>query len=127
MSGAVEYFMKHPEMLEQLPKEGLEMLMELVRAERMKLSGVMPQSAVDDLVKAVPDQLVRDIVHDLRKLPEPGGFLPAAKGPPVQGRKSFVERGPLEPPPGIKHVDAIAESFARLDKLEAVERFRRRL
>jgi hypothetical protein len=125
MSGCIEYMMKHPEIVEQLPKEELMMLLELVRAERMKLAGWMPQSAITAMTDVVNDQQMRDIVNDLRKLPERGGFLPPAGGAPAEGRKSYIERPPLEPPPGIDHIDRIAESFAQLDKVEAQRRWRR--
>ena len=58
---------------------------------------------------------------------EPGGF---GAPQPVGGPGKAVERGtgwqnpiPLESPPGVKHVDRIAEHFAALDKLEMVRRF----
>src|SRR5580700_8651167 len=48
---------------EKLPLEGLEMLLELVRAEKMRLGGCMPQSATDSLVACVDDKMMRDIVN----------------------------------------------------------------
>ena len=56
MSGTIEYMMAHPEIVEQLPKEGLVMLLELVRAEKMRLAGCMPQSAVTAMTDVVDDK-----------------------------------------------------------------------
>jgi hypothetical protein len=125
MNGAIEYLIKHPDLLEELPKEMLEQLMELVKIEKAKAAGWMPQSAVTAMTDKVDDKLMRDIVHDLRKLPERSGFLPADGAAPMQQRKSYIARPELEPPPGVKHIDRIAESFAELDKVEAQRRWRR--
>src|ERR1700746_2330844 len=52
----------------------LKMIRELNAAD--SIGGPMPQSAVDDLARAVPDQLVRDIVNDFRHGPGVPGWLP---------------------------------------------------
>jgi hypothetical protein len=125
-TGTIEFFMKHPELLEQLPKETLEGIMELVRAEKARLrnTNAMPPSAVQDLVNCVGDQQVRDIVNDLRKLPEPGWFLLATKdGPPPRERTSgWRNPPPLTPPPGVGHIDRIAEHFADMDRRDLEKR-----
>ena len=134
MSGTIEYMMKHPEIVEQLPKEGLEMLLELVRAEKMRLAGCMPRSAVTAMTDVVDDKLMRDIVQDLRKLPDSGGFLQSSGAAvPKERGGGWRNPPPLEPPSGVKHIDRIAEHFAQLDKvdqmekMEAVQRMRRRI
>jgi hypothetical protein len=57
----------------------------------------MPQSAVDAMVAAVPDRLVRDLVSDGRKpvsLPGPG------PGPePIHSDRGWVNPAPLKSPP----------------------------
>jgi hypothetical protein len=46
--------------------------------------GTMPNSAIADLVEAVPDKLVREVVNDLRTFgrAQPGGFLSPEKKVP---------------------------------------------
>ena len=69
--------MKNQHLLEQLPKEMLAQLMEVVKMEKAKARSVMPQSAVTAMTDVVDDKLMREIVQDQRKgVSEPGGFLP---------------------------------------------------
>jgi hypothetical protein len=82
----------------------------------------MPQSAIDDLVKAVPDQLVRDIVQDMRHgRSEPSGLAGPEEKSAARVRGSGWQK-PVElgSPPGIKYVDQIAESFAARDRVEEI-------
>jgi hypothetical protein len=95
-------------------------LIQQVKAERI---GGMPQSAIADLVKAVPDRLVREIVSDLRTIPEPG-FLPAQPAPSPEARRGPVKALPLEPPSGVAHADRIADHFAALDRRDLEKRLR---
>jgi hypothetical protein len=126
MNGAIEYLMKHPDLLETLPKEMLEQLMELMKIEKARAAGWMPQSAVTAMTDVVGDQQMADIVNDLRKLPERSGFLPPT-GAPTEGRKSYIERPPLEPPPGIKYIDQALDVQDALDKRDLERRLLRRL
>jgi hypothetical protein len=74
----------------------------------------MPPSALRAMVEAVPDRVMRDIVHDNRAPTGPTGAIPtsqqssAGSSPanvPGSG-KGWVEPTPLGPPPGINWVDA---------------------
>jgi hypothetical protein len=129
-SGAVAFMIEHPELVDELGKEELGLLLELVRAERMKLSGCMPPSAVQSLVDAVGDQQVRDIVHDLRTVSEPGGFLPSKSGPSsgtaVRKERSSGWQNPpeLEVPPGLKYVDQMIDVQDALDRRDLEKRLR---
>jgi len=75
----------------QLPSITLEQLRNLhavVRAAlqtyaRLQGQGLMPPSAVAEMAKAVPDDLMRDIVKDLRSGPGVPGWLPPPKSEPV--------------------------------------------
>jgi hypothetical protein len=75
----------------QLPSMTLEQLRNLhavVRAALQTYAKVqgqnpMPTSAIADLAKAVPDDLVRDIVKDLRAGPGVPGWLPPSRAEPV--------------------------------------------
>jgi hypothetical protein len=123
MSGCIDYMLAHPEMVEKLDKEGLEMLLALVRAELRKGDGCMPPEARNDLVGCVGDQLVRDIVNDQRRGISEPGFLPVGGASPPQQRGSGWKQPPqLELPSGVKYVDQIADHFAELDKIDAMKR-----
>ena len=76
----------------QLPSMTLEQLRNLhalVRAAlqtyaKLQGQGLMPASAIAEMAKAVPDELVRDIVKDLKHGPGVPGWLPPSKpGEPV--------------------------------------------
>jgi len=69
--------------------EQQQLLLECIRklkAAEAQGSSWLPQSAVSDLVQAVPDTLMRDIVNDNRGGPSQPGWLPPPKsGPVVRG------------------------------------------
>jgi hypothetical protein len=70
--------------LAQMPREQLVKLLSMIREAKalFTVQGCVPQSAMDDLVRNVGDQQVRDIVRDLRSGPgEPGGFLSPKEKP----------------------------------------------
>jgi hypothetical protein len=97
-------------------------LIQQVKAERM---GGMPQSAIDDLVKAVPDKVVREVVADLRSgVGEPGWLPPTPAKKPEEKRSGPPREIPLGPPSGVEHCDRIAEHFAALDKRDLEKRLR---
>ena|SRR5215831_14079349 len=116
--------------LEKLPREAQEKLLALVRAvlaereaERAKLrQGWMPQSAIDEMTKAVDDKLMRDIVNDNRRGVSEPRWLPPKAGGAVKRGTGWVDPGRLEPPPGVKHVDRIADRFAALNRSETIKK-----
>src|SRR5262245_51732380 len=119
------------EMLKRVKLDGLgpEQLLELlviVRRCKEALTnggslGLMPASAVQDLAKAVPDDLVQAIVHDHRHGPgEPGWLRPDAPTETVKSRGWQNGRPLAGSVPGIRHVDRIAEGFAARDKVEQI-------
>jgi len=69
--------------------EQQQLLLECIRklkAAEAQGSSWLPQSAVSDLVQAVPDTLMRDIVNDNRSgLSQPGWLPPPKSGPVVRG------------------------------------------
>jgi len=75
----------------QLPSMSVEQLRNLHAVVRAALQtyakvqgqNLMPASAVAEMAKAVPDELVRDIVRDLRAGPGVPGWLPPPKSEPV--------------------------------------------
>jgi hypothetical protein len=88
----------------QLPSMSVEQLRNLhdvVRAALQTYAKVqgqnpMPNSAVAEMAKAVPDDLMRDIVNDLKHGPGVPGLLPPSKpGEPVQRGSGW--RSPPKP------------------------------
>src|SRR6516162_6069163 len=71
----------------QLPSMSVEQLRNLHAVVRAALQtyakfqgqNLMPPSAVAEMAKAVPDELIRDIVKDLRSGPGVPGWLPPSK------------------------------------------------
>jgi hypothetical protein len=81
--------------------------------------GCMPQSAIDDLAKAVPDTLVRDIVNDNRKGPSVPGWLPPEKpGEPVKNTGGWVKPNELGTPSGTKYIDQMCDVQDAIDRRE---------
>jgi hypothetical protein len=96
----VEYLKRLTPLLGYLPKETLGEMLALVREARRKLEGVggMPASATEEMVKAVPDELVRAIVSDLRKGPgEPGWMKPREPVPVAERGSGWAGPKPEDP------------------------------
>jgi hypothetical protein len=80
----------------------------------------MPASAVQAMVAAVPDNLMRAIAGD-HKTPA----MPPLIGPSARKTGSgWIPERPLAPPPGIEIVDRIAEGFAEVDRRDAAKRLK---
>jgi hypothetical protein len=111
--------------LEAMSPEQLVWLLGKIREAKAMFSvkGCMPQSAMDDLMKAVPDKLCQDIVKDLRTLPEPG-WMPPTKGPPPVRGSGWAK--PLEhgSPSGLRYIDQAMEVQDRLDRIDLERRLR---
>jgi hypothetical protein len=107
-----------------LDRDQAEALLALIRKARAMFgSGAMPRSAVEDLVKAVPDEQVRAIVKDLGKGPaQPGKLLEEPKG--VVRGSGWAKEAPLEPPPGVKWVDQLCDVQDAIDRRELEKRLR---
>ena len=87
----------------------------------------LPASAAQAMARVVPD--VKQGGFDAHawaqtKGPgEPGGFgSPTRSASPVERGTGWTAPRPIEPPPGIQHVDAIASHFDVLDRLEQVKK-----
>ena len=70
----------------------------------------MPRSAMLEMMKAVPDSLMRDIRGDARK-PNPITGGATAPSEPVQRGSGWAKPIPVEPPPGIEHCSLQSRSF----------------
>ena len=73
----------------------------------------MPPSAVREMANAIPDHVVKDIVHR-GAIPERSGMAPSSgqltsihPGGGANVPRGWIEPRPLGPPPGIGMVDAL--------------------
>jgi hypothetical protein len=82
----------------------------------------MPQSAADDLAKAVPDDLVKAIVSDQRRGVSAPGWLPPDPASPVIKGSGWVDPLPLGLPPGVKWCDQQLDVADALDKRDLERR-----
>jgi hypothetical protein len=77
------------------------------------------------MARAVPDDVMRDIVADQRRgVAQPSG-LAAESDAPRRSMPRGVAVGaeiPLAPPPGVALCDRIADHFAALDRVERARR-----
>jgi hypothetical protein len=81
----------------------------------------LPPSAVRDMVAAVGDRMVADIVQDQR-----GRAAPSAEpSKPVTKTSGWQEPRPLSAPPGIALADRLVDQQDALDKAEAVAKLAR--
>ena len=105
-------------------KLGLYMLVRRFRETLASVScGVMPASAVQDLAKAVPDNLVQAIVADNRRgISEPGWLKPSEPVEPKPKGTGWSRPDALGLPPGIKYVDQLCDVQDAIDKGENARR-----
>jgi len=75
----------------------------------------MPRSAMQAMIDAVPDALMRDLRSDARK-PNPITGGATAPSQPVKRGSGWVDAKPLTAPEGIKLVDQIAEGFEKRER-----------
>jgi hypothetical protein len=124
--GRIERLVRLAPYMTQEQREGLLKLIREIKAA--DAAAIMPQSAIEDLAKAVPTKLCQEIVQDLRSgVGEPGGFLGPEKTAPKERHSGPVNPTPLSPPAGVAHCDRIAEHFAALDKRDLEKRLRDQL
>ena len=83
--------------------------------------GCMPASAVQDLAKAVPDQLVRDIVADNRHGVSQPGWLKPESGEPVKRGDGWQKPQPYSVP-GLKYVDQLCDVQDAIDRRDLVKK-----
>jgi hypothetical protein len=75
-----------------------------------------------DAIRTVPDSLVRDLVSDFRRGPPVRSSLASRPGSPQEpARPAGGGTVPITAVPGVSHMDAIAESFARRDRAVRVQ------
>ena len=112
------------EELEKLPREAQEKLLALVRAVLAERAKLRQDASVgnrrDD--EGSRQQTKRDIVNDNRRGVSEPGWLPPKAGGAVKRGTGWVDPGRLEPPPGVEHVDRIADHFAAVDRSEAIKK-----
>jgi hypothetical protein len=86
---------------------------------KQKQKPVPLQEWQQDVIRAVPNSLLRDIVADSRR----GPTAPSSLARPVQSepRQAGGGTAALKPPPGIDHIDRIGQAFAHNDKMAALK------
>src|SRR5262245_28666531 len=77
----------------------------------------MPASAMREMMKAVPDAVMRAISDDARRPNPVTGGAPQPTQP-VQRGTGWARPIPVEPPPGIKIIDAMMDEQDRIDRAE---------
>jgi hypothetical protein len=89
----------------------------------------MPPSALAAMAAAVPDRMLRDIVHDNRGPRTPTGMIPRSQQPTGGGPANVPGSGtgwahqtPLGPPPGVAQADRLMDSQDQKDRAELIER-----
>jgi hypothetical protein len=90
----------------------------------------MPPSALAAMVAAVPDRVLRDIVHDNRGPRTPTGTIPRSEQPSGGGGPANVSGSgtgwaheiPLSPPPGVQQSDKLVDAQDARDRAELIER-----
>ena len=122
MNKSLQMLMDNPSLLRELSLEQLGIVRDLVKQERASRCG-LPVSVMDDLVRAVPDKLVRDLVNDFRKSPAGPGIVPEEK--PVKKGTGWVQSPGLENSiPGLKYVDQLCDVQDALDKRQREKQFK---
>src|SRR5262245_45985613 len=78
----------------------------------------MDRSAMQAMIDAVPDRLMRDLRADALK-PNPVTVSRTDPQPqPVKRGTGWINERKLEPPPGIAHCDRMMDEQDRLDRAE---------
>jgi hypothetical protein len=114
--------------LAAMTREQLEWLQAKIR-EEMALHGgrggmTMSASSLKAMTDVVGDQLMRDIVKDLRTIPEPG-FLPAGKSPPPVKGSGWIKPMDHASPSGLRYIDRAMDVQDELDRRELQNKLRR--
>jgi hypothetical protein len=114
--------------LAAMSREQLEWLQAKIREELALHGGkggmTMSASSLKAMTDVVGDQLMRDIVKDLRTIPEPG-FLPAGKSAPIPNGSGWVKPLDHSSPSGLRYIDRAMDVQDALDKRELENRLRR--
>ena len=78
----------------------------------------MPKSAMQAMIDAVPDALMRDLRGDARRPNPVNPPTPSQPTTQVQRGSGWVDERKLEPPPGIAIMDRMMDEQDRLDRTE---------
>jgi hypothetical protein len=84
----------------------------------------MPLSTLRDMCNAVPDSVMRGVIHDNRAPTGRPGMIPEqpSRGSNVVRGTGWVDAPPLRPPPGVAQADKIVDEFDRRDRAELAQR-----
>jgi len=83
----------------------------------------MPLNAVLEMMKAVPESQMRGLRADALKPNPVTGSAPPQPQQPVKRGSGWQEPRPLEPPPGIRHIDEMMDAQDERDRAELALKF----
>jgi hypothetical protein len=87
-------------------------------AAEARAQGLEPWQA--QMARAVPTDVVRDIVSDAYKRRGPSSFVPERPSEPVQRGSGWVDAQPLGPPPGDRYIQQMCDHAAAEERLSAL-------
>jgi hypothetical protein len=88
----------------------------------------MPLSTLRDMVNAVPDRVMRDVVFRDARAPQSPGMIPSSqevsnvRGNIAGGGTGYVDPRPLSNPPGVAQADKLMDEQDRRDRAELAQR-----
>jgi hypothetical protein len=75
----------------------------------------------EDMIRAVPDSLLRDIVNDIRRGPAVRSSLASRPQSSEPARPVGGGTVPIQPPPGIDIIDRMCASQAAIERTAAIK------
>jgi hypothetical protein len=78
----------------------------------------MPLNAMLEMMKVVPESLMRGLRADAQKPNPVTCGPPQPQSQPVKRGSGWVDPRPLEPPPGIEHCDRLVDEQDKVDRAE---------
>lgn len=111
-----------PYMDQEMRGKLLELIHDLKAADS---AGIMPQSAIQQMVDVIDDKTLRVIVEEQKHGRSEPGFMKASPArKPEEKRSGPPKEIALGPPSGVEHCDRIADHFAALDRRDLEKRLR---
>jgi hypothetical protein len=128
---------QHRRVTMALTQDELNGIARMSQEERLRLLGLIKEAralfggggmrmsagAVKAMTDVVDDKMMRDIVKDLRTVPEPG-FLPPTKSAPVERGTGWTKPMEHGSPSGLRYIDQAMDMQDQLDKIELERRLR---
>lgn len=111
-----------------MSREQLELLQAKIKEELALHGGrggmTMSASSLKAMTDVVDDKQIRDIVHDLKTIPEPGWMKPTGSTPPVKGT-GWTKPMEHSSPSGLRYIDRAMDVQDQIDRRELQNKLRR--